>query len=428
MRYLIYTETLPSRRAGAARQTGIGRYCADLAAGLTTVGHEVTVLTNDEIGAAAAGPPEPYRVEMLGPRPDGRRALARRARDVRRRVRALVPDYVLVGDPTAHATLLPDPDRLAAPRCPILYGTELAAWARRGDGDLSPRALLRRWRVRRYLRGAGAIPICISRFSAERLGQLTADVRDECIVHPCVSDVFLTRPVDRAFGDDLRRRLAGADPPPLILTTVGRISERKNQLAVLEAIDRLRGTDGPAWHYVVVGNADAPEHEDYLGRLRAFACERDLSALVTFVHHATDEQKVDYLDACDASTMLSQSVGASVEGFGISAIEASARGKPVVVSDQGGMPETIVEGVTGLAVPPTDIGRVVAALTTLASDATRRRAMGEQGRRRTLEHFTPVATARRLHAQLLERRPTARAVAGNAAVRPAVERHGGQEY
>jgi glycosyltransferase involved in cell wall biosynthesis len=195
---------------------------------------------------------------------------------------------------------------------------------------------------------------------------------------------------------------------------------------VLQALDRLRRDGAAAWHYFVIGNVDGPEHEAYAARLRGFTAERGLADCVTFVERATDEQKLDYLDACDASAMLSRTVGASVEGFGISVIEASARGKPVVVSDQGGMPETIVEGLTGFAVPPDDVARIAAALETLAGDPARRASLGEQGRRRTLDRFTPAATARVLHAGLAGRHaPRAPRLDGAGA--PAVGRRLGQE-
>ena len=426
MRYLVYTETYPLRRPDAPRQTGIGRYCADLAGGLTALGHEVTVLTNDGIGPEIASSPDPVEVEVLGSAPDGRRALAERARAVLQWVRAHRPDYVLVGDPAGHAALSVTSGRVAAPLCPILYGTELAAWSRLGEGGRSPKALFRRWRLRRYL-AAGAVPICISRYTAGLLRRVLPASRDECIVYPCVSGVVLTRAVNRAFGAELRRTVTRDGSTPLILTTVARISERKNQLAVLEALDRLRQSNGPAWHYFIIGNLDAPEHGAYLARLRAFTDERGLTQRVTFVHGATDEEKVDYLDACDASAMLSRTVGHSVEGFGISVIEAAARGKPVVVSDQGGMPETIVEGETGFAVPPDSVARIAGALETLGADPARRAAMGQRGRARTLESFTPAAAGARLQAQLLERRPISRAPLVNGATARILEGRRGQE-
>lgn len=405
MRYLIYTETFPSRRADDPRQTGIGRYCADLAWGLAELGHEVVVLTNTSIGTGPAAP-EPFRVEVLGDAPGGRREEVERARIVLERLRAIRPDYVLAGDPIAHGVLATAGGAAAVPLCPILYGTELVAWSGGTAAGGSPRAHVRRWRLRRYL-AAALVPVCISRFTASLLRDVLPDLRDECIVPPCVSDLFLTRPVDAAFAVELRRTLAGDGSAPPLLTTVGRISERKNQLGVLEALDHLRRGGGMPWHYLVVGNVDAPEHDRYFARLRAFAAERGLDGAVTFVHRTTDAQKVDFLDASDAAAMLSRTVGSSVEGFGISAIEAAARGRPALVSDEGGMPETVVDGETGFAVPPRDVERLAAALQALALDPARRAAMGARGRQRVLKEFTPAAMAARLHAQLLERRPAA---------------------
>jgi len=93
--------------------------------------------------------------------------------------------------------------------------------------------------------------------------------------------------------------------------------------------------------------------------------------------------------------MLSRTVGPSVEGFGISVIEASCRGKPVVVSDEGGMPETILEGRTGYAVPPGDAAAAARALGALADPGTRQR-LGAAGRAFARAEFTPRASAERL--------------------------------
>jgi glycosyltransferase involved in cell wall biosynthesis len=96
-----------------------------------------------------------------------------------------------------------------------------------------------------------------------------------------------------------------------------------------------------------------------------------------------------------------------VEGFGISAIEASARGKPVVVSDQGGMPETIIEGRTGFSVSPDDTARVADLLGTLAADPSVRRRIGEAGRVFARAEFTPRASAERLHSRMVPALPGA---------------------
>src|SRR6185369_3007481 len=50
------------------------------------------------------------------------------------------------------------------------------------------------------------------------------------------------------------------------------------------------------------------------------------------------------------------------EGFGRVPVEAQAMGRPVIASDLGGFRETVMDGVTGLLVPPGDADKLAAAL------------------------------------------------------------------
>lgn len=401
MRYLIYTETFPSRIVNDVRQTGIGRYCSDLASGLASLGHEVTVATNNGIGERPVR--ERFPVRVLGPPPRGRLERYRRAAQLRRLTLTEQPDVMLVGDLMAHRVVASLAGAVAAPYYPIFYGTELAGWiVARGHTLGRLRQVWLSW----YLaRAAGTI--CISRFTQSLLRQIAPGESQEYIVHPCVNELFLTQPVNHEFTAALRGRLASREAPSQVLLTVARISERKNQLGVLQAMDRARAVSDYRWQYVIVGNLDSELHRPYLDELRAYAAANGLADQLTVVEGTTDEEKIDYIDACDVFVMLSRSVGPSVEGFGISVIEAASRGKPVVVSDEGGMPETLVDGVTGYAVPAEDGLRISNVLAELADNPARRAAMGSAGREFSLQNFTPAASASRLHAQLLERAITA---------------------
>jgi glycosyltransferase involved in cell wall biosynthesis len=86
----------------------------------------------------------------------------------------------------------------------------------------------------------------------------------------------------------------------------------------------------------------------------------------------------------------------------ISILEAMAAGLPVVASAVGGIPEIVVDGETGLIVPPRDPDALAAALRRLLDDPELRRRMGDAGRARAEEHFD-VERSRREHLALYDR-------------------------
>jgi glycosyltransferase involved in cell wall biosynthesis len=72
-------------------------------------------------------------------------------------------------------------------------------------------------------------------------------------------------------------------------------------------------------------------------------------------------------------------------------LEAMALGRPVVGTRVGGVPELIVDGETGLLVPPRDESALASAISALLLDGERRRAMGASARRRAQERFSVEA-------------------------------------
>jgi glycosyltransferase involved in cell wall biosynthesis len=75
------------------------------------------------------------------------------------------------------------------------------------------------------------------------------------------------------------------------------------------------------------------------------------------------------------------------EGAPLSILEAMAAGLPVVSSRVGGVPELVVDGETGLLVPPGDPEALAVALGRLVADPGLRRRLGAAGRERTQRCF-----------------------------------------
>ena len=83
------------------------------------------------------------------------------------------------------------------------------------------------------------------------------------------------------------------------------------------------------------------------------------------------------------------------EGLPMSVIEAMLTGLPVVATDTRGPREQVVDGETGLLVPPTAVEPLAQALGRLAADPALRARMGAAGRARALARFTEAAVVGR---------------------------------
>ena len=75
------------------------------------------------------------------------------------------------------------------------------------------------------------------------------------------------------------------------------------------------------------------------------------------------------------------------EAFGLVALEAAQMARPVVGTRVGGLPEVVRDGETGLVVPKEDPVALADAMIRLLADPRRATAMGQNARRRALEHF-----------------------------------------
>ena len=82
--------------------------------------------------------------------------------------------------------------------------------------------------------------------------------------------------------------------------------------------------------------------------------------------------------------------------FGMPVIEAGAMAKPVVASRIGGLEEAVVDGETGLLVPPNDPNALADALTCVLTDSVLARRLGEGGYRRALEHYNADTNVRQI--------------------------------
>jgi glycosyltransferase involved in cell wall biosynthesis len=114
--------------------------------------------------------------------------------------------------------------------------------------------------------------------------------------------------------------------------------------------------------------------------LRALAKELDVDDAIRFLGYVAPVQRAIE----DAAIVVVPSMG---EGFGMVALEAMERARPVIAAEIGGLGELVEERVTGLLVTPGEAEPLAQAIVQLAGDLPRAAEMGEAGRRRALEQF-----------------------------------------
>jgi glycosyltransferase involved in cell wall biosynthesis len=168
--------------------------------------------------------------------------------------------------------------------------------------------------------------------------------------------------------------------PEPTLGFVGRLADEKGPDLLLEAAARL-----PGCAVVLVG--DGPDR----ARLERLATKLGLEDRTVFTGWSDDVRRL--LPTFDIVVQPSRR-----EGFGLTLVEAMLAERPVVAADVGGVREVVVDGDTGLLVPPEDAAAVAAAAARLLADPEERRTMGAKGRARALERFTADAMARRFAA------------------------------
>ncbi len=113
--------------------------------------------------------------------------------------------------------------------------------------------------------------------------------------------------------------------------------------------------------------------------LKAKVKELGIEAKVVFTGQIPFDQVPKYHNMLSVSVSVSVSDG---ESFGVAIIEASACEKPVVVSNVGGLPEVVENGVTGIVVPPRNPQVTFEAIEKLLLDENLRKQMGKAGRER----------------------------------------------
>jgi len=169
-----------------------------------------------------------------------------------------------------------------------------------------------------------------------------------------------------------------------ILLSVSRLEELyKGHDYVIKSLPLIKAKI-PEAHYVIVGE----------GWLKLYYQElaENLGVIddISFVGEVPDKELRKWYQICDVFVMVSRdsTIDGGAEGFGIVYLEANAYGKPVVGGRAGGVPDAIIDNVTGLLVNPENEMEITEAIVKLLANPELAKKLGEQGRKRILQDLT----------------------------------------
>jgi starch synthase len=235
--------------------------------------------------------------------------------------------------------------------------------------------LLSSWIEKTTVEAADRVIAVSNKMREDILAHFQTDPARVVVIHNGIDPDRFRRTDERQHLDRL-----GVTSPYILF--VGRITDQKGIFHLIEAARSL-----PAGVQVVLcaSAPDTPEIEERLRRVVATLPN------VLWINEMVKHDVVTQLYS-HAAVFCCPSV---YEPFGIINLEAMACETPVVASAVGGILEVVVDGETGILVPPAKPDALAAALTRLLNDPETRRRMGQAGRKRVEAQFSWASVAER---------------------------------
>jgi glycosyltransferase involved in cell wall biosynthesis len=269
-----------------------------------------------------------------------------------------------------------------------LAGSACLIQAHTGYGSANPSRFFN-WRLHQASAVVGISDYVASSF------QQGANLPPEHVftVHNAVdSEMFAPRPSDADQRVFTRRRL-GIPRDALVIGCIARLMAWKGQQVLLEAFAAIR-EQVPRAHLVLAGKAqqaapDGPgDYRDYLlRRISALGLDEAVT-MVGFLPQADMPEFYQSLDVVAHPAIY--------EPFGLAVVEAMASTRPVVAVARGGIPEIIRDGRDGLLIRDQDAEALTEALMRILKDPALAQSLGQAGRARVVEQFTPARQAARM--------------------------------
>lgn len=199
-------------------------------------------------------------------------------------------------------------------------------------------------------------------------------VEDRLEEHPFGVDLERFKP---GTEDELKEQLMITKKTPVLLFVGGLDAAHafKGVPEMLQALEKIKQLD---WHLVVVGEGNLKES------FIATAQQKGLAQKVSFVGSVSNEDLPRYYRLADMHLFPSTK---RAEAFGLVAMEAAASGVPSIASNLPGVRTVVLDGDTGLLVPPGNVEELSKAILLLLEQVDLRERLGMSARMQAQQRY-----------------------------------------
>lgn len=222
--------------------------------------------------------------------------------------------------------------------------------------------------------------IAVSNYSKDLLLQVGVDGEKITVINNGISEQLISKSTDNKKLNKIKKTYS-IKTDEKILVTIARILPRKGQDNVIRAL-KLAEDELGDFRYLIVGTGR------YETQFKELARSLGLEDKVIFTGGVDHGEIIHYLDLCDLFIHANRFWNNKVEGLPNAVLEASARAKPVIVGNDSGSIESVIDGKTGFLVDSESPEQIAQAILKILSDPGLAQTMGKNGKQMIVQRFT----------------------------------------
>ncbi len=229
----------------------------------------------------------------------------------------------------------------------------------------------KRKRIENNLKNVSSI-ICSSSYTSTLINDLNISKVQRIVIPPTYSL--------KAITNNRNDILKNTDK--VFLLTICRLEERKGIIPVLKSLSEMNNDKvlKPFFWNICGEGLQADEIKKCIKDL-------NLSKNVKLVGKVNTQEKESFLEKSDLFVMPSYKVNNSIEGFGISYVEAAAYGVPSIAGIEGGVKDAVIDAKTGWCVDPLDKLALTDTLKSAINNKKLREKYGNNAQKKFLDYF-----------------------------------------